>query len=430
MAHFPKFAATFAVVLLSLPVSYVPAKGDIVLGASTAVALEGIKGLINGAISKAENTGDYLAFRLGTELRLSIEAWEKSNSDLLDKTFSDLSVQQQAFLTGTDRIAVRLANEVGASLDKMEDISNQWQNLVSSTVIGDNIPVVSSYRPAIFRPIDADNPFRVSIKGANLNKEEPKLFVSGAETTLSGNTSVSLLFSIKGLKPEFLDDRTSLMQMDLTLYRPADNWFGRLIGRTEPMSFKLPVMIGPKSLGAYELIANYSENVERVESKSVAFSHSSGDVSNNCKIFNRGPSENGRSIKDVRVIVTRAGRASGHRLVSSNPQGFSVEICARRWTDFNLARIGSGPGDRHVRVDYVEYWTETVARQKSYQGEIEWEKESLEDMPDSTKSFVLKIKSFDGRQLIFTGSGKKSLFDVSYDVAGKQVTIDSTDPEF
>lgn len=410
----------------------VPAQADVMSTAATVVTTESIKSLLGNAIRQAEQSGDYLAFRVGTELRLSIEAWEQSNGRLLDKTFSELSQQQQAFLTGADRIATNLSLEVGKSLDKVEDLSNQWQNLASSTILANSVPLVSSYRPALFRPTDVGSSFRLGIKGANLNREAPSLSVPGGQVSLVGNTSVNLLFALKDLQPAFQDKETTLIETELTLYRPADNFILRLLGKSEPMVFKLPIMVGPTSLGSYELVAIHQESVERTQSKSANYSHSSGDASWNCKGFNQGPSETGRSMRNIALTVTTNGRASKHDLRSQSSQGYSVEICAKRWVDgpsLSKPAGDTGPGWRHVRMDWQEVWTEKVTKTTTSTGNLEWGKDVPLTMPSSTQSFTLKIKSFDGREMVFTGSGRKSLFDVQYNLAGKQVVIGQVDPQ-
>ena len=412
-------SAILATAVLLTPTS----NADIVATASTAIATQGIKTLLSDAIKQAEQAGDYVAFRMGTELRLSIEAWEKSNSALMDQAFSELSQQQQAFLTGTDRIASKLALEAEQSLDDIEDISNQWQNLVSSTILGDGTPVVSSYSPALYTPLNSGKPFRVSVKGANLNLEDPLLSVPDATPLLTGNTSVSLDFTIDDLSPEFDAAKTSMIETELTLHRPDDNIIKRWFGYTTPMTFKLPIMVGPSSLGSYTLTAVYTEDVERTENLSQNYSHSSGDVGYNCKSWNKGPSEVGRSIRNIKAETTRKHRAAKHEIKSSSSQGFTLEICAKRWTDATLTRVGTGPSDKHIKMTWQEVWTETVSKEFKSNNALNWGSDEPIIMPATTKSFVLTITSFDGRKHVFTGSGIKSLFDVTYDIAGKQVVI-------
>ena len=70
-----------------------------------------------------------------------------------------------------------------------------------------------------------------------------------------------------------------------------------------------------------------------------------------------------------------------------------------------------------------EVWTETVSKEFKSNNALNWGSDEPIIMPATTKSFVLTITSFDGRKHVFTGSGIKSLFDVTYDIAGKQVVI-------
>lgn len=419
-----KIFSMFIVGLLLLLVAspFTRARGEVISTATTAAAILNIKNLLSGIIDKASNSGDYLMFRLGTEMRISIESWEKANSNLIDKAFSKLEQQQQVFLSGVDSLATKLSNEVEKSFDSIEGLSNQWHNLVSSTPIGDGVPIVSSFSRLFIRPTDLNKRSTINVNGANLGHGKPNLVVPGAKTSLIGNWSTGLSFSIEDLSLNFHESYVSTVHAELILFRPHTNLIKRAIGQLEEMKFKLPIMVGPSILGTYDLTISRRELVEKIEPKTEKFLHSSGSLDRDCKTFSRGPSVVGRGVRDIRVEVTRRGRESSHKLVSQSSQGFSLEICAQRYWIVAY----TGPGDRHVDVSWTEHWKEEETKTEARSGSLSWGG-IVEQLPASTSGFVLKIRPFDGRELIFVGPTKKSFLDVSYDAVNKNLLISQDD---
>jgi hypothetical protein len=59
----------------------------------TSAILDPIQNKADEIIDHATQSGDTLAKTLGQEIRNSIEAWKKANSNLLDKAFSSLDEQ-------------------------------------------------------------------------------------------------------------------------------------------------------------------------------------------------------------------------------------------------------------------------------------------------------------------------------------------------
>ncbi|EDQ05054.1 hypothetical protein OIHEL45_09943 [Sulfitobacter indolifex HEL-45] len=130
--------------------------------------------IVDDAIEKAGNEGDYITFRIASELKLLIEGMRLAGNDLLNRTFTELDdSQQQVFqnlrvtLEGLQEGVAMQVSEIRAGIDQMHQISNDWQ------FAG---PTVLRSSPAIQAPTNSENVFIV-FRGLSLDTANPRLTV-------------------------------------------------------------------------------------------------------------------------------------------------------------------------------------------------------------------------------------------------------------
>ena len=382
---------------------------------STAATLESLKGMVNDVIDTATNRADYILFRAGTELLISIQSWEKANTNLLDTAFTGLTEQQQIFFTKSERLAKLMTKEVSTTFEKAEILKNEVHNLVATLPTVDNHPTVSSYSPAIIPPLNIENSMTFKVNGAVFKYGKP--FIKLGDNTFfpDGNTSNQLIFKLSELESLLTVSDKNIM-LTLTLFRPADGVWAWITNAIEPVDFKLPMIIAPNKYGKYTLQYEYTEQVTKRERKERLFHHSGTSGS---ALFNQGVSSSERNMDNIRSIK-EWGASSSHKIESQNSKSFSVRINVNRQ---NKPFGGYPPGYRHAIYEWFEIWKETQTKEKSASETIEWGQDIAMSLPRTLTKFTLIIDGIDGRKHAFNSSGIKGFYDVNFNEANKQLIL-------
>jgi hypothetical protein len=151
-----------------------PAGAFILEGVGVSILMDQFFGSLDGTIEKAKDAGDFVLWRAAIQVRDALDAWKRTNSDLLDKAFDELDEAESKLIRDVNALLDEGTLQVGIALDRAEDISLQFSQTLSDTIFSSSNPWVMSYSPRVITPIGEDN-FLLVVRGPNLAKADARL---------------------------------------------------------------------------------------------------------------------------------------------------------------------------------------------------------------------------------------------------------------
>lgn len=411
--------------------------------------------IIDDAIEKAGNEGDYLTFRVASELKLLIEGLRLAGNDVLNRTFVELDDSQQQVFQNLRLTIDRFEGgvnaqvlEIRAGIDQIQQISNDWQ------FAG---PTVLRSSPAIQAPTSAENIF-VVFRGLSLDDANPELEINGnvlERVKLSQNEAVFLLpTNIIA----FDRKKVGLVRGDLTLTTESCSLI--VLGcKDDTVVFEYALMTLPEIVAQVSVVATTITEARVYENKEgyKQFGYSTGDQTRwKCRTFNQGPHAPGWFI-DTDSIVSRSrqvpcpfpntgilaalaraqcpngiytepaefGRNGRASIRSKTPTGYSVEVCAKGY----IKGLSTKAGERRINMFWKEY---KMQQQRSSAApvseEIAWGKTADWQFPLNTEGVRVEINSFDGSNYVASGNDGGKFFQIDYNAGTKQLIVRAKQP--
>lgn len=394
----------------------------IVGSVSTALLINNIRTLLNDAMDKAQNTGNFFLFKGATELKSAIDTWEKANANLLDKAFQDLNESQRKFFADANATAQNLNQDVSIQMEDAKKVAETVAQIVADIRIFDGHLGLFRYSPRVVYPGMPESQSFI-FRGVNFDEADPQLILPNGETA----TRVSLskqeaVFSVPTAAFNYHDTNTSLAKLKFSYLNPSDGFLGTIAdffqGRTKRDTTDISVMQLPQVLGNYALYSKTKDTVREEWTGERQFHWSGRDES---RTENQGPHDNG-----WRIIISSLhqgkvwGEAgNGCHILSNNEHGFSVEIrvgTIRKLFDPNA------PGYQHCIYHWKEYIERQVINEQATKaGEIKWTKDEPFELPVNKESFQLKITLFNGIERSIFGSQTEPFYKVVE--SGKNLVI-------
>lgn len=386
---------------------------SIVGSASVGATLQGISGLVEDSIDKAQNTGDYLLFKSATELKSVISTWESANQNLLDKTFNELNESQRIFFNNINATANQLNSNVENHLETATRIAELANQSVQDIRIFDGGLGLFRYSPRIvYSGIPEDVTF--IIRGVNFDKADPKLVLpSGGNANRVSLTRQEAVFVFSKDEFKFNDIKAEFTNLKLEYLAPSDSVFGKIKdtfrGRKTIKSANISILQLPNNLGNYSLTYKTKESHKEIWSGERQFHHSGR---NSSATFNQGPHDN-----NWKMIISSLGKArewgragKGCSVVTNNEYGFSIKIQVGVIRElFNP----NAPGYQHCIYrwqEFTEYQQEKEFPELN--GRLKWEIDSAIALPENLKSFKLNISTWDGKTRVFNGSASETFYKI------------------
>lgn len=411
--------------------------------------------IVDDAIEKAGNEGDYLTFRVASELKLLIEGMRLAGNDLLNRTFDELDdSQQQVFqnlrvtLEGLQDGVAMQVTEIREGIDQIHQISNDWQ------FAG---PTVLRSSPAIQAPTNSENVF-VIFRGLSLDEASPRLTIGGEvlERVQLEKNEATFLLPTRLLSFDRTDVSVNRGTLVLTTQSCAFLKWGCA---NDEISFEYALMTLPEVVAKVTVVATTVSEARVYEGKEryKQFGYSTGDqTKRKCRTFNQGAHAPGWFI-DTDSVVSRSrlvscpfpnkgflaalasahcpngkynepaqfGRNGSATIRSKSPSGFSVEACAKGYID----GFSTKAGERRINVFWKEYRLEQKRSSEApVSEEIAWGKSADWQFPLSTEAVRVEIESFDGTTYVASGNDGGKFFEIDYNAGTKQLIVRAKQP--
>ena len=381
------------------------------------VAIAGTESVLRSVIQKAENTGDYLAWKAGIEAKLVIDSWKEANSELLDDALDDLNETQSAFFRRLDT-TVKHADVPGQieSLTRVTELLNQT---VNDAIFWNQNTGVFRHFPSVIHPEITQN-ILVTIRGVNLDKNNPKIEFNGVSNPLPilDLKRQQVVFELpKGVLKHHNDSIKTVS--GVLSYDKPKKFFE--FGETKRIKLPIAFLLLPKKLGSYE-VRVFNNSVEKqYKPKELVreFHYSSGALSTDCKSFPQNPgTDHFIDVDSIRVaprwieektirlpLMNKKHTIPGHwqgewgtngswSVKTKSKHGFAIEVCARRYARGPLG-LDTKPGYKHVLIGWKEYKEiKKSTEEKIDSNTLTWSNEREVVVPDNSSSPIVEVTLF------------------------------------
>ena len=390
---------------------------------TTGATVNAIFSEINDSIDHARNTGNYLATLGLVRVKDALDVWVNSNSELLDKAFSDLDEASKENF-GRVRSAISEANSAAedrlATASELTDSANQ---LVASIQPGSK-PYISRFSPRLVPPT-ATASYTIKVRGVSLDSANPNLALETgtAKRALIGPNEVQFSVPISATPSD--DTNIQVKNLQLTYTQPKSGFMSWIRGAKEEVLRQLPIVILPNVLGTYTIEGTRKIMKREVDTFSQDLGQFKGTNRREHKIANprlgwRWDASN-RDAFSWQGSGGEKGRCEGIEWNNSGEHG--IDFYAR------LDRIGrsirypnGAPGKISCTLTGPVYrMVETTESIGPLNGKLTWTADALIALPAETDSIKVTVRTFDGRVRAFTSSDTDSFFDLRKD--GEVLTL-------
>lgn len=385
---------------------------EIAGSAATGVVLKQLFADLTTMINKARDDGDYLLARAGVEAKNAMDAWQQANSSLLDKAFSELDKASRENFARAHQLVAAANSGAANRLETVQQITENANQIIESVPLGGRQTYVLRFSPRI-QPPQAKESFAVRIRGVNLDKGNPNLHLSNGIAKRDQPGPLEAQFTIPSTEMQRDPYKIQVHSFKLTYSTPSDSWFLSLFGKRNDVTREIPIVSLPENMASYEVVATrkFEKRVEK------AFTRDLGQFkAKNSRQYKVASPDNGWKWDLSKPLVKQqgsgeAGRCEGVDMNQSSENGIS--FFAHLDEIKNSTYPFGAPGYVNCALAGTVYRMEPVTETTpSQNGTLSWIADKQITLPPNVDSLTLKVKTFDGRERVFTGTGSDQFFDV------------------
>lgn len=372
-----------------------------------------VKDELTNLISEATAVGDFLVARSAQETLFVLDAFHKSNEEILDVAFDKISEERRQFVQAAMQTTRELQQGADTSLTRSESMIDQIYEL-GQRVTFDNYPMVFRYRGAIIAP-HANGDKRVTFKGTNFMKDEDgvTLTINGENYKASSPTAQQLNFNIPTNTLTHSDQSITYVPATLTIDYNTGGFLG-FFQDTHQAAYDLELILLPKHLGKVHIEYN---KIKTVRKENIVQSQWYHNGRSGCRPFYLNPSVGGRRFDTKKSWIERhSGNSRGTgKDIYIRDVGLSMKICVTR------DLLDTSNGFAHYNYNAVEFWFEDQPVATEVGMPIDWKNHVLETIGKSTNNIEVEITYFTGEKTIHTPSSNPvdKYGTLSFDDQGK-----------
>lgn len=396
------------------------AQAQIVETATTKVALDEIKSGLSDIVNDAMDRVDYTVAKAAIEALSVIDAWEKANTNLLNTAFNRLDTSTQNMFRSADSLVQKTMDRVENSLITAQNITNDFNQIAESLIIGKGRSFISRYSSPVLSPFITQDKI-IEITGVNLDKSDLKVKINDefVKVPIVGPTKANLTIPFEMIKKARINGSNIVIEVKhLTkdgnkfLFFPRYKEVNReLIFRNLPEQFATYELTGIRKFKKEES-QNYRSDIGRFEGKNK-------EIMKIAKPLDgwRWDLRNGVSSRDnFTVISTGKGEAARCQNVvwnESSENGLSVKARVDQIRKVqNLVEIIWKNGYCNCGVEGPIYrMVDASENIPNISGGLTWSDKHI-SIPNDVVSWVLKLKLFTGEERIITNSNASKLFEI------------------
>lgn len=420
--------AALVAVALTVPLTYsAPSHAVIVETLAAGVVIDQLSASLRSALEQAKAVGNlFMAKMLQNGLDL-LDAWKKTNTDLINTAFDRLDASMQDGFRKIDALAAEAAQLRTETVQDVERLSGEWAQIVSTLPLAKGAAFILDYGPRVLLSKGTDDiPMRVV--GPNLSQASAVLTLpSGEKVSISAAAAQELDAILKRSSFTFSPTEASYAKLRVT-YNAADvtgffGFWGQWFPNTQ--TSELPIWLLPETLGHYSLTTRVTQHNVETSEYVVSTGGRGQDAPYEVGIVVRQDLRDAGWRVDIEHFGERFsadnrggdnGTCSGVRMPSLSPNGFTF------FMDLGHVRKGFPPhnSDAFVNCDVHVPLIRTVDTEvdgPSSEGTITWDEATL-PLPPELTSLQMKVDYFDKSHFELQGDRTLPFLDVRKDQAG------------
>jgi hypothetical protein len=412
-------------ILASAPLTR-PANAFVLEGVGVSVLMDQFFGSLDGTIKNAQEAGDFVLWRAAIQVRDALDAWKRTNSELLDKAFDDLDDAESKLIRDVNALLDQGTLQVGIALDRAEEINLAFSQTVSTTILASGDPWVMSYAPRVLIPVGEDN-FLLVVKGPNLAEAdarlelEPPVEMIGPRTTEIAARMTRSSFPFDEHSSRFETVSLTYWSVASVWYKPL-TWFSSARSQTDLTFWLLPKVPATYQIKTTVRVDAPERKVEVLNLGSFRGRNSEIDRAVPIPNYEQG----WRLDLDRKEEITLHdnggdnGRCEGIRQPSITANGLTMyarvdnrdNLSGRRdaWVtcSISLPLIKAGTAD-------VDGPTKPMPPDGAELGwaDLAWNIDETFELPTNLVTLRIAVRTFDGNERVYTGAAAERFLRIS-----------------
>lgn len=173
------FVTLAAVIIATQAFAFDPLSGAFKAG-TIGFGLSHAKNKANEVIDRAEKAGNAVVNNAAERALELIDAWAKTNTDLLDKAFDEIEQERIAWFSEVDNTISRLERNEEIIVKDLNDLSVKWSGIIKDLPFTDKTPTIYSHSPKVILP-SGEDVIAVQIYGPRLGRSISSISLDGKD---------------------------------------------------------------------------------------------------------------------------------------------------------------------------------------------------------------------------------------------------------
>ena len=382
----------------------------------TVVAVDKIEGALHNLIDHATDNADYILARASIEALAAIDAWKNANSELIDEAFGELNKSTQDLFNKANSLVANVDQVTSKQIAELNKVSININQAAESTIISGRRSYVLSQKPIVVPP-ETKGMVTIRLRGVNLDKAKPELFIKGnkLESRLLGPTQVEFDVPVDSL----INMQSKLTINKLVLkHRTRDGSNLLVFPKHKHVERTITLVTLPSLVGQYSIEINETKSkkeTERFREDGGKFKGQNREVKKVIKPRAGWKWDLSKPREEFKVVSTGGGEAARCQDVvwnGSNEHGITIKARCDEIKQIDGLNVKWGPGYKHCGLEGPVYRIVEYEQKSSKNGSLSWLKDIAIPLPEKLHSFRLRVTSFDGRERVFTGDDLDKFYSI------------------
>lgn len=395
---------------------------EITSGVSTKIVIDKIKDGLSDVVNEAMDRADLTVAKAAIQALGVIDAWKKSNTELLEISFDKLDEATRDLFSRTT-VLINEVNDVAKNnLETARQITENANQITESLIGSKKRSFILRYTPMVINP-SATNQVLVRLRGVNLDIAEPQITLednSSVVPNIVGPQEITFQMPISALKRD--KNKSGLHRIKIKHQtRNGSTWY--FWPKYETVERVILLGTLPQKVGDYEIKGTRSfKKEERIihtvdMGKFKARNNSVSRVANPPTGYLwdlRKGIESQRNFAMVSTGRGEKGRCEEIIWNGSNEHGIIGRARLDEIRQIRGLEIRWKSGYKHCGIRGPIYrLVPTTESIESKKGELLWNKDQIISLPEDITEFILKIRLFTGEERIITNSYSDNILDVT-----------------
>ena len=395
-------------------------------GALTGAVVDDVFTRVDQSMEKAKDTGDYVTAAALGRTKEAIKAWKLANADLLDIAFRDIQGTTQDILTSADADIDKISQQVNVSLDAVEHIMANADNIMQNLPLGKGQSYILNYSPRVIAPLNENSVF---LKFTGVNLDKAKAFIMVGDSRIDGNVVGPLEANFNIPTSLVPGQEEKVVQHDLIVHYSTASMslIGRIFGLRNDVTSNITVFRIPVEIAKYEVTADYKE--KQILEKPAYETTVLDFRGRNTDMYKLAQPPAGWEWNmdlgkrpEFKVVEKGGEKGSCHTGIDWNDSTANgIKIGARVDEIKNLGMGIVKRKDGHVGCTLIGpiYKTEDVDATFKKNGTLTWGRDEQVDMPQNCRNSKVSLKMFNGYTEIKSGLANEKY----YAIKGSQCSL-------